>query len=323
MTKAVRLPSVDGGGRRAAAVGGGLRCSAARTAASSSYPVEGSSPNAAKPQQQYKVRVLRYPDGYERVLRYPIDYKKGARGAAQASSSASTTTATALTETDEPQGWDIAGVWTKTDQQGRKKKKKESRHQHHEQQEQRGASQGRHEREVEEQAREPAAPSSIPDTPTELLRKQRSEEFLLSSKLEWDFAKSSYEILDACPWLEPRPLWILGTVSDNGVQSFTLRTRVGKEDTAAELEKLGLGAKRLEVSHLTDGLVAFESKATAEAFAEENATASTNLLVFEVGSHDLFQMTAEAKAVCVLMNTKNISMRRLAQVLRDQPKLDS
>mmetsp|Transcript_10973 Transcript_10973/g.28183 ORF Transcript_10973/g.28183 Transcript_10973/m.28183 type:complete len:254 (-) Transcript_10973:197-958(-) len=219
MTKAVRLPSVDGGGRRAATVGGGLRCSAARTAASSSYPVEGSSPNAAKPQQQYKVRVLRYPDGYERVLRYPIDYKKGARGAAQASSSASTTTATALTETDEPQGWDIAGVWTKTkDQQGRKKKKKESRHQHHEQQEQRGASQGRHEREVEEQAREPAAPSSIPDTPTELLRKQRSEEFLLSSKLEWDFAKSSYEILDACPWLEPRPLWILGTVSDNGVQ---------------------------------------------------------------------------------------------------------
>ena len=103
-----------------------------------------------------------------------------------------------------------------------------------------------------------------------------------------------------------------------------MRTRVGKEDVSEELGKLGLGAQRFEVSHLTDGLVSFESKALAEEFAEEhNATSSTDLLVFEVGSHELFQMTAEAKAVCVLMNTKNITMRRLAQVLRDQPKLDS
>mmetsp|Transcript_10987 Transcript_10987/g.28237 ORF Transcript_10987/g.28237 Transcript_10987/m.28237 type:complete len:85 (+) Transcript_10987:89-343(+) len=79
------------------------------------------------------------------------------------------------------------------------------------------------------------------------------------------------------------------------------------------------GGKKTDASPLSSSLCV----PRCFGFAEENATASTNLLVFEVGSHDLFQMTAEAKAVCVLMNTKNISMRRLAQVLRDQPKLDS
>ena len=127
----------------------------------------------------------------------------------------------------------------------------------------------------------------------------------MSSKLEWEYAKSSFEILDSCPWLEPRSLWVLGTLDSSGnVQTFTLRTRVGKKDMEDELEMLT--GKRIEVSHLTDGLVTFESKGVAEHFAEENSTSSTELFVFEVASHELFQMTTEAKAVVVLMkNTKS------------------
>jgi len=167
-------------------------------------------------------------------------------------------------------------------------------------------------------------PSTIPDTPTELLRKQKSEEFLLSRKLEWDYAKSSFEVMDSCPWVEPRPLWVLGTLdAQGGVQTFTLRTRVSKDELEAEMEMLV--GKRLSVSHLTDGVVTFESKGIAEHFAEENTTATTELFVFEVGSHELFQMTADVKAVVVLMksNKSNPSARMLATVLRDQPELDT
>ena len=146
----------------------------------------------------------------------------------------------------------------------------------------------------------------------------------MSSKLEWDYAKSSFQILESCPWLESRPLWVLGTLDSGGnVQSFTLRTRLGREQMEEELESL-IG-KKIHVSHLTDGLITFESKGIAEYFAEENSNPNTELFAFEVESHELFQMTTEAKAVVVLMkNTKsNPGVRMLATVLRNQPKLDT
>merc|ERR1712176_386344 len=274
------------------------KSAAARTASSSSYNYNVDKDSSGV---GYRVRVLRYPDGYERVLRYPIDYKRsGKERTAQAQASS--------TFADQPPhnaSWDITGAEAlekppavETKQQPLAGKSKASVP-------------------VEESTEE--KPSTIPDTPTELLRKQRSEEFLMSSKLEWEYAKSSFEILDSCPWLEPRPLWVLGTLDSSGnVQTFTLRTRVGKQDMEDELEMLT--GKRIEVSHLTDGLVTFESKGVAEHFAEENSTSSTELFVFEVASHELFQMTTEAKAVVVLMkNTKsNPTARMLAAVLRDQ-----
>lgn len=150
---------------------------------------------------------------------------------------------------------------------------------------------------------------------------------MLASKLEWQYAKSSFEILHSNPWDSEeegeRSLWILGTLgADGNAQSFTLRTRIGMEGAESEIESL-IG-KKIQVSHLTDGVVTFESKDIAEHFAEENSTSRTDLFAFEVGSSELFQMTAQARAVVVLMkNTRsNPSVRMLSTVLRDQPKLE-
>ena len=152
---------------------------------------------------------------------------------------------------------------------------------------------------------------------------------MLASKLEWEYAKSSFEILHSNPWNSEeeeggeRSLWILGTLgADGNAQSFTLRTRIGMEGAESEIESL-LG-KKIQVSHLTDGVVTFESKGIAEHFAEENSTSRTELFAFEVGSGELFQLTAQASAVVVLMkNTRsNPSVRMLSTVLRDQPKME-
>lgn len=249
--------------------------------------------------KNYTVRVLRYPDGYERVLRYPKDKKK------VVANRASSTMAE-----EHHSSWDIAGARTA----GEEAEPKPSASNFEQ-------VQAVHRAEEEEEATLVETPSSIPNTPTELLRKQRSEEFLLSRKLEWDYVKSSYEVLDACPWPEPRPVWVLGSLDPTGeAQTFTLRTRIAKGETESELE--GLLGKRISVSHLTDGVVAFGGREAADAFAEENGP---DLLVFETSSGELFQMASEARAVVVLMKGLGAmpSARMLATVLRNQPELDT
>lgn len=276
-----------------------------RTALASATSDKDSTAATASSSAGYKVRVLRYPDGYERVLRYPKD-KRGQSASAQASSSS------ALVEHSRD-SWDIAGARRSPQQQPEVAEKPPA-----------VAEKPPTPEKTEDET--PSTTRVIPDTPMELLRKQRSPEFLLSSKLEWEHAKSSFDLLDSCVWLEPRPVFVLGTLdSSGGVQTYTLRTRIPKGD--AESEMLGLIGKKIEISHLTDGVVAFQSKASADAFAEENAGQSGDLFVFEVGSHDLFQMTMEAKAVVVLMREEAKralpSARMLAAVLRDQPKMDT
>ena len=99
-----------------------------------------------------------------------------------------------------------------------------------------------------------------------------------------------------------------------------LREAIAKGETESELE--GLLGKRISVSHLTDGVVAFGGREAADAFAEENGP---DLLVFETSSGELFQMASEARAVVVLMKGLGAmpSARMLATVLRNQPELDT
>ena len=269
-----------------------------RAAWSASYPVD---------TKEYRVRVLRYPDGYERVLRYPKYDKKTSKSRLSSAQTVAETTPATASES----AWDIVGVWkAETDEKTVVAETPAPPAARPEEEE--GVSAPGADASTTDA---PTAPSSIPDTPTELLRKMNSPSFLLSSKLEWDYAKSSFEVLHACPWVEPRPLFVLAAPETSA--TFTLRTRVRRDQEEDDLNRLlGGSKKRLEVSHLTDGVVSFESHDRASDFA--SAQTSEDLLVFEVDSHDLFKMAEKAKAVVVLMKRANVTPRMLAAVLRDQ-----
>lgn len=261
------------------------------------------------------MRVLRYPDGYERVLRYPKYDKKTSKSRLSSAQTVAETTPATASES----AWDIVGVWkSETDENTvvAETTPAPPAARPEEEEEDAKAEEGASAPGADASTTDaPTAPSSIPDTPTELLRKMNSPSFLLSSKLEWDYAKSSFEVLHACPWVEPRPLFVLAAQDTSA--TFTLRTRVRRDQEEDDLNRLlGGSKKRLEVSHLTDGVVSFESHDRASDFA--SAQSSEDLLVFEVDSHDLFKMAEEAKAVVVLMKRANVTPRMLAAVLRDQ-----
>ncbi|GBF93174.1 hypothetical protein Rsub_05906 [Raphidocelis subcapitata] len=131
-----------------------------------------------------------------------------------------------------------------------------------------------------------------------------------------------YKVLDGCPWLVPRPVYVLtlGDLRPGAAPSgppapgapeglvgstYTLRTKVVQRSAAADLAAL-LGrphlADALEVARLKDGVVAFETPDAAARYAtrleEEGETAVT---VAEVDSHRLFRLASDSLALVVLV----------------------
>jgi len=119
-----------------------------------------------------------------------------------------------------------------------------------------------------------------------------------------------YEVLEGCPWLLPRPVYVLATGSETHGEveagnTYTLRVRMAQKGAASDIAKL-LGkahlAQALEVSQLRDGLVVFDTAEAAEnygTFLEEEG--HSQVMVAEVDSHKLFRMVLDARAVVVHM----------------------
>ncbi len=85
-----------------------------------------------------------------------------------------------------------------------------------------------------------------------------------------------HQVLDASPWVAPRPLFVLATQQpgrDAGL-TYTLRTRVGRPDQEDELTSVLGGQRRpdgspiIECAEVVDGVVAFEGEEAAGRFAD-------------------------------------------------------
>ena len=167
------------------------------------------------------------------------------------------------------------------------------------------------------------------------------------------------QVLDASPWVAPRPLYLLvvpprqgqqqqrrggaasalppppllpPTGGDDGEaaaagQTYTLRTRVARGDTADELSlvlrlRAADGGPLIACSELKDGVVAFEDEGDAQRYARmlEKAAAGGEAAAWggsggasvemEAGiarcdSHALFRTVQDVKAVVVLLRTRH------------------
>ncbi|KAI8470622.1 MAG: hypothetical protein J3K34DRAFT_458749 [Monoraphidium minutum] len=143
-----------------------------------------------------------------------------------------------------------------------------------------------------------------------------------------------YQVLDGCPWLVPRPVYVLtlgelrpgsplaapaapavapdaasagGGGGGEGLvgSTYTLRTKVVQEGASSALAEL-LGrphlASALEVAHMRDGVVTFECCDAAARFATRmEEEGETQVTVAEVDSHRLFRLASDAAALVVLV----------------------
>lgn len=83
-------------------------------------------------------------------------------------------------------------------------------------------------------------------------------------------------MLDASPWVVPRPLYVLATqqAGREAGLTYTLRTRVGRPELEDELTQLLGGRRRpdgtplIRYGDVVDGVVAFESEDEAQRFGE-------------------------------------------------------
>lgn len=105
-------------------------------------------------------------------------------------------------------------------------------------------------------------------------------------------------------------------------QTYTMRTRLSKDSEQSEMNLLF--GNKIEVSHLTDGVIAFQSEGSATSFIDNSAKLD-GFQIFEVNSHELFKLTIETKAVVVLMHDLQIlpDAYMLSAALKKQPQLDS
>lgn len=179
------------------------------------------------------------------------------------------------------------------------------------------------------QQQPPAEPerSQLPASPMELLRYLNSPEYQRSQEEVWARVRGSYEVLDAVPWVAPRPLYLLATEQQEQPsasaaaaaavrfgadaapgQTYTLRTRVAKDEMEDELSRLVLrrraadGSPLIRCSEMKDGVVAFEDEADAERYGELlEADGSAQVSVARCDSHELFRTVQDVRAVVVLL----------------------
>lgn len=141
---------------------------------------------------------------------------------------------------------------------------------------------------------------------------------------------SSYEVCPGCPWLLPRPVFVLALgadVADLG-NTYTLPARLQQEGTANELAKVMRNRKFesiMDISRLVDGVVTFEHHDDAARFGamlEEEGHSS--VMIAEVDSHKLFRMAGDLQHVVVLMRAGGYLPMpyQLAAALKQQPALD-
>jgi hypothetical protein len=145
----------------------------------------------------------------------------------------------------------------------------------------------------------------------------------------------SYQILHGCPWVLPRPLYVLtckgkGSDADQDIRSmYTLRTKVQQEgaaDALAKLLKKQHLADALEVAEMRDGVVVFEFDVDADRFAsmlEEEG--HSQVAVAEVDSHRLFRTVSDVQGLVVLLphGTNIPAPYQLAASLKQKRSWDS
>ncbi|KAF8072841.1 PARP16 [Scenedesmus sp. PABB004] len=242
---------------------------------------------------------------WERVLRYPSGETRYIRYPIEA---------TLEEEGDEEGGlggWDISGLWSgRPTQPGRSQ----------------GAAQ------QQQQQQQQPAPPSFQETAAYL-------EGLFAASYEsrpLENVEHTYEVLRGCPWVLPRPLFVLAlrergaALEDEGVRAtYTLRTKVQQEGAAEALAQLLNKqhlAGALDVAEMRDGVVAFEAPGDADSFAgllEEEG--HSQVLVAEVDSHKLFRMATDVRALVVLLpaGASVPAPYQLAASLKQQRSWDS
>jgi len=148
--------------------------------------------------------------------------------------------------------------------------------------------------------------SEVPDSPAEFLKMATSADLMEERRAMLAAAEASYKLLDGCPWLEPRPLYVMA-VREEGQESgemYTLRTKVARSDMEDDLSKaLGRraadGSALISVSEMKDGVPTFDDPEAAAGFADLLEADGYDVDVAEVDSHGFFRMVKDAAAVCV------------------------
>lgn len=152
-------------------------------------------------------RILRYPDGKERRIIYPL---------ADPADPCEETCDTCFDETwesDHP--WDVPGIPKDSSEAPPKAVTAPDQTQ----------------RKV----------SQLPSSPMELLRYLQSADYKAAQEANWQAVRDSYEVLHGCPWVLPRPVYVLAAarnrVADAGA-TYTLRTRVERKEAEGELTRV-------------------------------------------------------------------------------------
>lgn len=155
----------------------------------------------------------------------------------------------------------------------------------------------------------PRKVSELPSSPAELLRYLTSDDYKRAQQEMWDRVRSSYQIMHGCPWVAPKPLYVLAArqrASDAGM-TYTLRTRISRKEAEDELSRVlkrtrADGSALIRVEQLVDGVVAFEDEANAARFAALlEAEGVDTVSLMQCNSHELFRTVSEVQAVVVLL----------------------
>lgn len=262
----------------------------------------------------YNERVLRYPDGRERRIRYP----------------ALPPTSSAVLEEQQEEVLDYR--FSTCEELGECWETCEAY---------RLAGQAAGHAGTAERATPPAVPhrEQLPESPMELLRLLTSDAHRAAQRDLWEKVRRSYEVMEGCPWVTPRPVFVLacaqpgggggGDDAESGL-AYSLRTRVERRDLEGELTQL-LGRRRpdgsavLSCSELRDGVVVFESEADAESFGcQLEEEGGQQVYVASYDSHSLFRSVSGARGVVVLLRRGGAQRpprpHELAASLRARPE---
>ncbi|GMH42053.1 hypothetical protein BSKO_09972 [Bryopsis sp. KO-2023] len=157
---------------------------------------------------------------------------------------------------------------------------------------------------------EPKRHTELPTSPAELIRYLNSEGYREAQRNLRKKIKGSYQIMEGCPWVRSRSLYLVAIKNREGREdplTYTLPTRVERRSTAQELSKLLKSSNGrddiFDVGEVLDGVISFEDRDDGERFrANLEAEGYSEATLCEVDAHELFRNTREAKAVVVLMD---------------------
>ncbi|KAK9866658.1 hypothetical protein WJX84_010238 [Apatococcus fuscideae] len=241
-------------------------------------------------------RVLRYPDGNERRIRYPVAQQAvaGPSGLGQPSDALRS-----YSEDWDPERWGVeweaAGVWESSwARPGSRWARRQAE-----------ARQRRSDLAHSDQTQQ-----SIPDSPAALARHVTSDGYREAQQQILREVRSSYEVLTCSPWVQSRTVHVVA-VQHPGAEdaaTYTLRTRVQRQDMSDELGKLIKrrrkdGRSVLRVDEIRDGVITFEDAADSESFFAQlpHAAAGPQYLLATCDSHQLFRMAQDTRAAVVLL----------------------